>query len=510
MRTARAGLYLATFMAVFDIAVVYLALPNIERSIGAGISDQQWIASAYGLMEAGFALAAGTLGDLYGRRRVYLVGIALFIAGSIGSGVAPTADVLIGCRFVQGIGGAIAMALPLAILVAMSNDPRETERSIRMYATIAGLGAVTAPALGGIMVQTLGWRSVFFVNVPLSLFVLYAALTKTPESPRDPAQRLDLGGQLTLALTLLAGSYAAIEGNALGWRAPAILAACATSIAAAAAFVWFERRAVTPMITFALLRQPLLSAGALSLLVMNVGFFTMYLVASLFLQNVKLLDPLAAGWFLLANNLAFFLTNQFGGGIARRFGERRAALAGMAIGAGGLALFAAFDQTTAVWIVALPLALTGFGWGLAFTPINTLAMSVVSKADTGLASGLLGIGRPLGAVIGTAVFGSVLSAQMRRALTGGIVQYHGSPAAASAIASALRHGGLWSLAGTAQQYGLPDGLFRVDLDAGFVIGMQISATICVALSLLVVLLLFRVYRERRSPVIAEPLATTAD
>lgn len=505
---SRLGLYLATFMAVFDIAVVFLALPAMEKSIGAGIADQQWIASAYGLMEAGFTLAAGTLADLWGRKRVYLFGVSLFVLASIASGLAPSPGFLITSRFLQGIGGAIAMALPLAILVSTTRDAKQTESVIRTYATIAGLGAVTAPALGGILVQTLGWRAIFFVNVPISLFVLYAGVVHTRESPRDPSRRLDLGGQITSALALLALSFAAIEGNALGWTSPTIFGAIVLSIASAIAFVVIERRVPMPMIRFGLLRQPVFATGVCNLFLINLGFFTVYLIASLFLQNVQRLDALHAGWLLLANNLAFFLTNQFGGPIVARLGLRAAAIVGSLCGVVGVAMFATFGAQTPQLVVAVPLALTGIGWGLAFTPYNTLAMGQVAASETGLASGLLGLGRPLGAVLGTAVFGSVIAASMTSYLGTTLVAFHLPVDVAARIAAALHHGGLWVLSGTSPAYGLPLGTLRVSLDAGFVTGMHRAAIIAAILLCLGVVYAARAFARRATFVAPAPPAAT--
>jgi DHA2 family methylenomycin A resistance protein-like MFS transporter len=468
------GLYLATFMAVFDIAVVYLALPSMERSIGASLADQVWIASAYGVTEAGFTLAAGTLGDLYGRKRVYVAGIVVFTLASIASGLAPTTLVLIIARFIQGIGGAIMMALPLAILVAQCKDRSETSSAIRTFATIAGLGAVAGPALGGVLINAFGWRAVFFVNVPISLFVLYAALARTTESPREPAMRLDVGGQVTSILTLLAFSFMAIEGNAYGWGSPVIVGAALVTVASAAAFVWIERHASAPMMRFSALHNPLLAAGFWFMLLMNIGFFTMYLIVSLFLQNVAGVDALVAGWYLLGNNGLFFLTNQFSGPLVERIGERAAIFVGMGCGTVALASLALFRTGSPPEFVLFPLVLSGFGWGIAFTPVNTLAMSLVPKSDDGLASGLLSIGRPLGAVFGTAVFGAVLVATMQHSVRRTIDALHVDTATAARIAEAVRHGGLWALSGTAPVYGLPLGTLRNAVAAGFITGAHIA------------------------------------
>ncbi|MEO6989953.1 MAG: MFS transporter [Candidatus Baltobacteraceae bacterium] len=492
----RAGLYLATFMAVFDIAVVYLALPSMERSIGASLSDQQWIASAYGLMEAGFTVAAGTLGDLYGRKRVYIIGVCTFILASIASGLAPNAMVLIGARFVQGIGGAIAMALPLALLVAMVDGEKATAAAIRTYATIAGMGAVTAPALGGLLVHALGWRSIFFVNVPVAAFVLYAAFAHTVESPRDPDKRLDLGGQITSALALLAFSFAVIEGGTFGWGSPTIVGAAALAIACAVAFVAIERRVACPMIHVRLLREPLLAAGVWALLLMNTGFFTLYLIASLFLQNVARLDALTAGWYLLSNNLLFFLVNQFSGPFVRRVGERAASLLGMGLGTLGLATFVFFRPSSPPMLAVLPLALCGLGWGLAFTPINALAMEVVPKSDDGLAAGMLSLGRPLGAVFGTAVFGSVLAAFMKQSLSAGLTSVHAGAAASAGITAAVRQRGLWSLLGEAQHFGVPTNALRASVDAGFVVGVHVSGVVAALASIGAIVYAAAAFRRR--------------
>ena len=223
------------------------------------------------------------------------------------------------------------MALPLAILVSMVTDRAARESAIRTYATIASMGAVVAPVVGGWLVQALGWRSVFFVNVPLSLFVLYAGFVHTTESPRDPSRKVDLGGQITSAFALIAFAFTVIEGNVLGWKSPAIFAGAVLTIAFGLAFVMIERRAEQPMIRFSLLREPLLSVGVWNMLAMNIGFFTLYLIASLFIQDVRRVDALTAGWFLLSNNLLFFLSNQFSGRVVRFLGEGGTVLAGMGL-----------------------------------------------------------------------------------------------------------------------------------------------------------------------------------
>jgi DHA2 family methylenomycin A resistance protein-like MFS transporter len=492
MQLARAGLLLASFMAVFDIAVVFVALPDMQRSIGAGIADQQWIASAYALMEAGFTLAAGTLGDRWGRRRVLVTGVVLFIAASIGSALAPTPNLLIATRFVQGIGGAILMALPLAMLVALARDDRERASAIRTFATIAGLGAVAAPVLGGALVDAFGWRSIFLVNVPLALVVLASTFAYPREPVREGAPRLDVGGQLTSAVALMGLSYAAIEGNAAGWTSVPILCAAALGIVSALAFVAIEQRSSAPMIRFSALRRPELATGAGCMFVMNLGFFTVYFLSTLFLQNVKHVSPSTAGWYLLANNLAFFVINLGSDPLVRRIGARAAGLSGMACSAAGIALFAGIDASTPAPLLMIPLILTGLAWGFAVTPFNTLAMSAALPTqaggdETGLDAGLLNLGRPLGATIGATVFGSVIAGMMAAQLARALAPFHLAPAAAGRIAHALHHGGLWSVADGTAAIGIAPVVIRTALDDGFVAGMHRSAVITAVLTLLAVI-----------------------
>src|SRR6185312_4929238 len=188
------ALFLAAFMSVLDGGVVYVGLPAIERSLNVGIADQQWILGIYVLMQGSFTLAAGTLGDLYGRRRIFLAGVALFALGSVTCALAPSGAVLILARALQGVGGSVLFSLSLAIgstLVASG----EKEKLVRNFANVASLGAVVAPLLGGILVSALGWRSIFFINVPIAALVTWVVVTQIKESTVDRVRRLDLQGQ---------------------------------------------------------------------------------------------------------------------------------------------------------------------------------------------------------------------------------------------------------------------------------------------------------------------------
>ncbi len=212
LRIGKFGLYLAAFMAVVDISVVYLALPAIGKSLGAGIADQQWIVNIYALMEGGFTLASGTLGDLYGRKRVFVGGVALFVAGAVGSALAMTPTVLIVARLVQGIGGAVLLSLSLALLTGMLADPKEDDDAVRTFSMTAGLGAVAGVVLGGVLVQFLGWRSIFAMSALFGALVLPLTLRYVPETARNLAQPVDVAGQLLSVLAFVALSLRSSRG----------------------------------------------------------------------------------------------------------------------------------------------------------------------------------------------------------------------------------------------------------------------------------------------------------
>lgn len=481
MRIAKFGLYLAGFMAVVNISVIYMALPSIERALHAGIADQEWILSIYPLMEGGFTLAAGTLGDLYGRKRVLTATTWIFVAATLACALAPSAPLLIVARAFQGLGGAALLSLPVAILVQMLPGAGDDENAIKTFSMVAGLGAVAGPVIGGVLVHSFGWPAVFYLSVVMGLGVL-ATLKSVPESSRDAALRLDGMGQFLSVLSFVAISFALIEGNANGWSSPIIIAAFALFAAALASFVYVERRAACPMIHLKYFSSRPFDVSLLAIGIINFGWYGIMLLCTLFLQNVMHRSAIEAGFYLMPSNIAFFVANQYSSDVEKRLGQRGIMALSFLISLAGIAWLALLGNASRPWEVSAGLFIAGAGWGLLFTPAASMGMAAVTAADEGFASGAIALSRSLFGVFGIAVLGSLLAGGMSAGVAHGLTAMSVPPAAASQIAAAVHHGGAFTLAAHA-----PAGVSAAALGAlishSFVEGLRVSLAVCLALML---------------------------
>jgi DHA2 family methylenomycin A resistance protein-like MFS transporter len=409
VRIAKFGMYLAGFMAVVNISVVYLALPSIEHAIRADIDEQEWILSIYPLMEGGFTLAAGTLGDLYGRKKVMTLMTWLFTLATIACALAPSPLALIVARGFQGLGGAALLSLPVAILVQMLPDPADNEDAIKNFAMVAGLGAVAGPAIGGVLVHFLGWPSIFYLSVLMSAGVLLS-LPSTEESKRDPSLRIDGIGQFLSIGSFLAISFGLIEGNDLGWTSPVILGAFVLSVVLIAAFLYAESRVAQPMVHLRYFKVPRFNVSLLTIGGINFAWYGVMLLCTLFLQNALHQSAMASGFYLMPSNIAFFLANQYSSRVERRTGALGIILLAFAISIAGMAWLGVLGASAAAWEVSAGLFIAGIGWGFAFTPAASMGMAAASSTDEGFASGAEALARSLFGVFGIAVLGSILAA----------------------------------------------------------------------------------------------------
>ena len=423
---ARSGMYVAGFMAVVNVSVMYLALPRIEAGLGGGIADQQWILSIYPLMEGGFTLAGGTLGDLYGRRRVLEISTWLFFIASLTCALAPTVGALIVARGVHGIASAPLLSLPIAILVEMLADPTDNMRTVKNFATIAGLAAGVAPLIGGALVHWFSWPAVFYFSAILAALVL-AGVAFCPQDGVRSAPALDVPGQLLSVLATLAFTFALIEGNAAGWNSALILTAFAVAVAAFALFVTAELRAASPMMDLRYFRLRMFDVSILTLGAVNFAWYGIMLLCTLFLQHVLHQSAIAAGLYLMPCNAVYFLVNLLSGRIEKRLGPARTIALSFAVSLGGIVWLAMLNASSPAWQAAAALGVCGIGWGIICTPATAMGMASVRTRDEGFASGTQALSRSLFGVFGIAVLGSLLAGGMSSKLKGGLqhLVHHG-------------------------------------------------------------------------------------
>lgn len=495
-RIGRFGMYLAGFMAVLNISVIYLALPYIERSLHAGIADQEWILSIYPLMEGGFTLAAGTLGDLYGRKRILWITTSLFVLATLGCALSPSAPVLIVLRGLQGLGGAALLSLPVAILVQMLPKGTSNENTIRTFSTVAGSGAVAGPVLGGILVHFWGWPAVFYLSVVLGLAML-ASLPFVTESERDPSMRLDGLGQFLSIASFLSISFALIEGNAQGWTSPVILAAFAVSVAGLGLFIAVERRAAKPMIHLRYFSSRPFVAALLIIGVINLGWYGVMLLCTGFLQQVQHQSAFAAGFYLMPSNLAFFVVNQYSENVEKALGARLLLILSWAVTLGGILWLAMLGSATASWQVSAGLFIAGVGWGLLFTPAASMAMSACAGADQGFASGAVALSRSIFGVFGIAILGTLLASGMVSGISSGLSAINVSPAVSRYILQAVHHGGAFAVA-QRPPAGLSSTVLTQLVEQSFVQGWHAALLVCAFITLAFGLLIYLVLPARRT------------
>jgi EmrB/QacA subfamily drug resistance transporter len=400
---------LGVLLAQIDTSVVNLGLKSIARDLNAGISEMQWVIDAYNVVYATLLLTGGTLGDIYGRRRLFLLGITLFTAGTIVCALAPNAAVLIAGRAISGLGA--AFALPMSLVLLTLAYPRREERAHAMgiWASCNGLAFIIGPTFGGWLVDSVGWRSIFYMSLPACAAALLLTLYAIEESAEPQGRRLDLPGQI-LAIVALGGfAFAAIEGSHWGWTMP-LFAVLTGAAFAAVAFVWVEARTPGALLPLSFLRQPVFSAALAVAGLMTFGMYALLFIVPLYFQTVRGATPFIAGLELLPMSVSFVVVSQLVGHLTNNLGPRIVMTAGMAcMGLGALAIAFASENTSLLFVEAA-LFVVGIGLGLNTAPVNGVAVAAVPPARSGTASGMLNTARMVGATMGVAILGSVFAA----------------------------------------------------------------------------------------------------
>jgi len=406
---------LGLFMIFLDALIVNVALPSIQRDFGVGESGLQWVVTAYSLGMAVAIMSAGTLADMFGRKRLYLAGIALFTASSIGCGLAPSLDILNASRAIQGVAAATVNVTSLALVSAAFADPKQKAWAIGIWTAIASTAMAIGPTLGGFLVQHGGWRLIFHVNVPVGLVVLFLTARFVQESRDGRTRRFDVPGQLLFVVAVGALAYAVIEGPRSGWGSPEILGLFVVTAAALVGFVLVERKSSDPMMDLTLFRDRTYSLAIVTIFTVLFAVYGMLLVITQYLQNVRGFSPTQAGLLLLPYSVTCTLVSLRAGKLTGIVGSRRLILAGLVSQMLGFSvLIAGMGWSTPV--VVLGLVFSSLGSSLCLTPITTLAMTAVPPERAGMASGIMSAQRALGSTVGFAVLGSVLAASLTATL----------------------------------------------------------------------------------------------
>ena len=391
-----------------DVTIVNTALDSIGTSLGGGVPELQWVVSSYTMAFAAFILTAGALGDRIGARRVFMAGFAIFTAASVACALAPSAAILVAARTLQGLGAAVLLPNSLALHSHAYPDEKQRGRAVGVWAAGASLALISGPLVGGALIALVGWRSIFLVNLPIGLTGLWLSWRYASETTPTPQRQIDLPGQIAAiaALGCLAGAI--IEAGTLGWSSVFVIAGLAAAAAVAVLFVLREARAPQPMLPLTLFRHRLFALTSLVGLVVNVAFYGLIFVFSLYFQRVNGLSPLATGLAFLPMLGAVLPVNLVAARVAERIGAPAAIAAGALLSAFGCLALLGIAPGTGYWAIGAQLMMIGGGLGLLVPSLTSTLLGSVEKSRSGIAAGVLNATRQTGSVLGVALFGSLI------------------------------------------------------------------------------------------------------
>ena len=401
---------LSLFLVSMDVTIVNVALPSIATDFHATMTDLQWSIDAYTVVIASFLMLAGSMADRLGRRRVFQTGLAVFSLGSLLCSLSPSLGALVGFRVVQAIGGAMLNPVAMSIIVNTFTEPRERARAIGTWGAVFGISMALGPLLGGVLVESVGWRAIFWVNVPVALAAIVLTAKFVPESRAPTTRRLDPVGQILLVVILGALTSALIEGPRAGWESPWIVGGFATAIAAIVALVVYEGRRAEPLVDIRFFRSWPFSAATVLAVISIAAFNGFLFLSSLYLQDTRGLPAARAGACMLPIAVALVIFAPMSGRLVGA-GRARWALvgAGAALAVGGALLVGLAVDTPLVQLIG-SYAVFGIGLGLVNTPITNAAVSGMPRAQAGFASALASTSRQVGASLGVAIAGTIASA----------------------------------------------------------------------------------------------------
>jgi EmrB/QacA subfamily drug resistance transporter len=409
---------IAQFMVVLDATIVNVALPSIRNGLGFSAGDLQWVVNAYSLVFGGFLLLGGRAADLFGRQRLFLIGIAIFSVASMINGLATSSSMLIGGRALQGLGAALVSPAALSIITTSFSEGQERARALAVWSAIAAGGGAFGLLLGGILTQALSWQWVFFVNLPIGVAAFALSLRFVPNTRAEGVRgSLDIAGAVTVTSGLIVLVYAIVEAQSAGWLSVRTLATASSAAVLLGAFLAIERRFEPPLIRLEIFRTRSLAGANLVMLLAAGGLFAMFFFASLYVQTILGYSPLRAGLAFVPITIGIIVGAGAAQSLLRRFGVRTLALVGMPVAAVGLLLLTGVPVDGSYSRDLLPgLVLMSVGMGLTFVPVTLIATTNVRASDAGLASGLLNTSQQIGGALGLAILSTLAASRTSNAL----------------------------------------------------------------------------------------------
>jgi DHA2 family methylenomycin A resistance protein-like MFS transporter len=398
---------LGFFVIQLDVTIVNVALPAIQREIGGSLAGLQWVVDAYTLALAAIMLTAGSTADRIGARKVFVLGLTAFAVGSAACAAAPSLGVLIAARAVQGLGASALLPCSLALLVHQFPDPRARAGALGVWGGMGSLGVALGPVVGGALVATAGWRSIFLVNVPICLLTVALLRRHVTESPLNPQRRPDLPGLLFGVIALAGVTAGFIAGGQLGWLSPVPAILFVAGLLAGWLFIRAERRRESPMLPLGLFRSRILSGATGVGVIFNLVLYGSLLCLSLFLQQARHESVLATGLVLLPSSLVVGAGSLASGRLTARYGPRPPMLAGLTLAGVGAAVLATVGHGTSLALVIAGSILLGLV-SLAMPAMTAVVVGAVGRQHAGLASGVLNAARQSGGALGVALLGSLL------------------------------------------------------------------------------------------------------
>jgi EmrB/QacA subfamily drug resistance transporter len=415
-------LCLGVLMMVLDTTIVNVALPSIRADLHFTETSLVWVINAYMLTFGGFLLLGGRLGDLYGHRRVFLLGIAGFTLASLACGLANSQALLIAARAVQGLGGAVVSAVSLSLIMNLFTEPAERAKAMGVYGFVCAGGGSIGVLLGGLLTSTLSWHWIFLVNLPIGVAVYALCIALLPHVRGEAAgQKLDVGGAVTVTCSLMLAVYAIVNGNEAGWTSARTLSLLGIAALLMLAFLLIEAKVAAPLMPLALFRLRSVAVANVVGVLWAAAMFAWFFISALYMQLVLGYSAMQVGLaFLPANLIMAAFSLGLSAKIVMRLGIRAPLAAGLLIAAVGLVLFARAPVGGDFVVDVLPgMLLLGLGAGIAFNPVLLAAMSEVPVSESGLASGVVNTSFMMGGALGLAVLASLAAARAQGAATGG-------------------------------------------------------------------------------------------